>query len=186
MMAGTIAGRLLVAGPGLLDPNFFRSVVLILEHGDDGAVGVTLNRPLEVAAADHVPAWQSLLVAPTVVYSGGPVQREVAVGVARRPIPEGLDPEWHPVLGEVGLVDLSREPDSLGGVLAARVFSGYAGWGAGQLEWELQEPASWFVVDAEIDDVFSDEPAGLWRRVLARQPGHLSWFADYPLDPATN
>jgi len=180
------AGRLLVAGPGLLDPNFYRAVVLILEHGEDGAVGVTLNRPLDVQAAEHVPAWHKLLAAPMVVYSGGPVQREIAVGVARRPIPEGLDPEWHPVLGEVGLVDLTVEPEELGGVTAARVFSGYAGWGPDQLEWELSEPTSWFVVDAEIADVFSDEPAGLWRQVLARQEGHLSWFADYPLDPATN
>jgi putative transcriptional regulator len=182
----SIAGSLLVAGPGLLDPNFFRAVVLILEHSDEGAVGVTLNRPLEVAAADHVPAWENQLVAPTVVYSGGPVQREIAVGVARRPIPEGLDPEWHPVLGEVGLVDLTLDPNDLGGVIAARVYSGYAGWGAGQLEWELSERSSWFVVDAEIDDVFSEDPAGLWRSVLARQEGHLSWIADFPLDPATN
>lgn len=185
-MTESYAGRLLVAGPGLLDPNFFRSVVLILEHGDDGAVGVTLNRPLEVQAAEHVPAWQHLLAAPMVVYSGGPVQREIAVGVARRPLPEGLDPDWHPVLGEVGLVDLTIDPEDLGGVVSARVFSGYAGWGAGQLEWELSEPSSWFVLDAEIEDVFGAEPEILWRRVLARQEGFVSWFADYPLDPATN
>ena len=182
-MVDSLAGKLLVATPELVDPNFFRTVVLIVEHDDvEGALGVVLNRPSDAQVAEYLPEWASY-TAPPVVHVGGPVTPDVAIGIVDTPVepPES----WTPVVGDIGLFDLSTSPAEVGGVVRARVFAGYAGWVAGQLEAELLV-RSWFVVDAAADDVFTDDPAGLWRRVLRRQQGPLSWYADYPPDPALN
>lgn len=175
---------LLVASPALVDPNFYRSVVLLLDHGPDGAVGLILDRPLELAAVDHLPAWNDDLAPPRRVFEGGPVQRETALGLAYRPDIEPSE-RWHPVLGGVGLVDVSRAPEELGGIDEARIFSGYAGWGAGQLEMELAV-GSWVPVEASVDDAFDPVPNSLWRRVLKRQDGDVARYATYPDDPRTN
>jgi putative transcriptional regulator len=181
--ATSLAGSLLVAGPTLLDPNFVRTVVLLLEHGEQGSVGVVLNRPTEEPVADHLPEWAGHVTAPPVVFVGGPVMNEVAVGVAER----GPDPdeEWAPVVGSAGTVDLGVGPDQVDDLGRVRVFSGYAGWDEGQLELELAH-GSWFVVPAELSDVFTDTPQGLWREVLARQPGRLALFASFPNDLRSN
>lgn len=181
-MSDIVTGRLLVATPVLLDPNFFRAVVLILEQGEDGALGVTLNRALDVSPGEYLPAWVDLLTEPSVIFSGGPVNREMAVGLAWRPgVAE--EEQWRPVLGGVGLIDLSDE--SVEGVAELRVFSGYAGWGPGQLEEELAT-GSWFVVDATPEDAFSSDPEVLWHDVLRRQPNRAALFADFPFDPSLN
>ena len=181
-MSDIVTGRLLVATPVLLDPNFFRAVVLILEQGEDGALGVTLNRALDVSPAEYLPGWADLLTEPGVIFSGGPVQREMAVGLAWRPeVAEAED--WRPVLGGVGLIDLSDE--SAEGVAGLRVFSGYAGWGPGQLEEELAT-GSWFVIDAVPTDAFTSDPESLWRAVLRRQHNRIALFADFPVDPSLN
>jgi putative transcriptional regulator len=181
--ATSLAGSLLVAGPTLLDPNFVRTVVLLLEHGEQGSVGVVLNRPTEEPVTDHLPEWAGHVTAPPVVFVGGPVMNEVAVGVAER----GPDPdeEWAPVVGSAGTVDLGVGPDLVDDLGRVRVFSGYAGWDEGQLELELAL-GSWFVVPAELSDVFTDTPQGLWREVLARQPGRLALFASFPNDLRSN
>lgn len=183
-MAESLAGKLLVATPDLDDPNFFRTVVFIVEHDDvEGALGLVLNRPTDAPVAEHLPAWRDAAADPPVVFVGGPVTPEVAVGVVADP---GHPPEtWAAAFGTIGLADLSGSPDDLGGVERCRVFAGYSGWVPGQIEMELALD-SWFVVDAEPGDVFSADPAALWRTVLRRQPSRLSWFANFPIDPRLN
>ena len=184
-MKKSLAGQLLVATPALLDPNFRGSVVLICEHNDEGALGVILNRPLEAELGEHLPDWQHLASDPPQIFEGGPVQREVALAVGRH-TPGEVGSDWTPVTDEIGLLDLDSEPADLWGELQElRVFSGYAGWSTEQLEGELDQQA-WFVVDAERDDPFSADPGDLWERVLRRQGGSLSTFADFPDDPPLN
>ena len=180
-----LKGRLLVATPVLGDDNFDRSVVLLLEHGDEGALGLVLNRPSALDVDEPLPAWSRYTRQPEVVFIGGPVSRSSVIALAR------LDGDvaalaWEQVLGPIGVVDLSRDPDAMGAALeVVRVFAGYAGWGPGQLEMEIGEGA-WFVVAAEPSDVFTDAPEQLWRQVLARQPGDLARIALVPEDLSLN
>ena len=175
------AGRLLVATPTIVDPNFARTVVLLCKYGDEGAVGLVLNRPSDVAAADHLPEWTHLLSEPFVGF-GGPVDTEAAVGLGRGAVPSKL---WTPISSDMSLVDLSLSPTQIQGIEAVRVFAGYSGWGPGQLEVEIAE-AGWFVVESDERDVFGSEAPGLWSRVLRRQRGEIALFADFPADPSMN
>ncbi|HEY7106358.1 MAG TPA: YqgE/AlgH family protein [Acidimicrobiia bacterium] len=187
------ARRLLVATPALLDPNFFRTVVFVIEHTDDAALGVVLNRPSEVDIAEALPDWADLATAPGVAFVGGPVQaHEALIGIGRTvdasPPPAGTqaDDGWYPLLDRFGTVDLGRRPDDLApAVDGVRVFAGYAAWGPRQLEGELDEHA-WFVVDALPGDLLTSDPAALWRQVLRRQGGELAMVANQPVDPRTN
>ncbi len=178
------SGMLIVATPALVDPNFVRTVVFVIDSGEHGAVGVVLNRPLDLNVADHIPSWTAVLAPPDRIFEGGPVQRETAIGVAYRPGIAASD-TWRPVLGGVGLVDVAAEPGEFDGLEEARIFSGYAGWGTGQLEMEM-DVGSWFGVDASPDDVFDPGPATLWRRVVRRQGGKVARYADYPTDLRSN
>ncbi len=180
-----LGGRLLVASPLLGDPNFERSVVLMLDHDGSGALGVILNRASEVAVADILPDWADVVAAPDVVFSGGPVSQDSALAVVG--VGAGVrSPGVRPVAAELAVLDLDASPERVAPALRSmRVFAGYAGWSAGQLEGEVAEGA-WFVVDAGPLDVFCADPADLWRRVLARQPPPLAWAATYPPDPTWN
>ena len=181
------ARRLLVSIPTLDDPNFFRSVVFMIEHNDDGAVGLVLNQPTDARSADALPDWAAVSAPPRVAFVGGPVQQHDAViGLARMgadaggPVAETM--AWQPLLGPIGIVDLGRTPADVQGDLdEVRVFAGYSGWGPGQLEGELEQ-GRWFVVDAHPDDLFTPGPASLWRTVLRRQGGDLAVSTNYPLD----
>ncbi len=183
-MTESLAGRLLVATLSLVDPNFFRTVVLLCMHDDDGAMGLVLNRPItEAPVADHLPQWAPFAADPPVIFQGGPVERNAALVLGR--YHPGMSPA-NRIIGDLALLDLSRPAESYREDLTAvRVFAGYAGWGAGQLEREIAEEA-WFVVPAEPDDALTPDPATLWRRVLRRQPGRLAMFAWAPEDPRVN
>jgi putative transcriptional regulator len=181
----SVRGRLLVATPSLYDPNFFRSVVLVLEHGDGGALGVVLNRPSDTAVGQTLPDWNRLASDPDVVFVGGPVSPDAAIGVARVGTDEQAE-GWAPLFGRLGTVDLGRDPVELPvDVQNLRVFAGYAGWAEGQLDGEL-DAGGWFVVDAAPDDVFTSEPDRLWASVLRRQGGRLAMFASAPPQPSSN
>jgi putative transcriptional regulator len=171
----SLRGQLLLAGPGLIDPNFFRSVVLVLEHNDEGALGVILNRPTDLAVREALPSWSDTVSEPDVVFVGGPVSPGTAIAIGR-------GPEVEPVIGGFGIIDLDHEPD---GFREVRLFSGYAGWGPGQLEGELFEDA-WLVLAPEPEDVATADADDLWSAVLARQPHPLSLLALYPDEPAFN
>jgi putative transcriptional regulator len=183
----SLRGKLLVATPKLLDPNFVRTVVLLCFHDENGAFGLVLNRPVESAPlGEHLPEWTEAAANPAVVFSGGPVEPSHAFGLGRlRPSASPPSEGWTEVLPGVGIIDLTSPGALLPRLQAVRVFAGYAGWAGGQLESELEEDA-WFVVEPTADDVFSDDPEGLWRAVLRRQRGQLAMFAWVPLDPRLN
>lgn len=182
-MAST-AGRLLVAEPMLGDPNFDRTVVLVVDHHDEGAFGLVLNRPTELAVAGALPEWAALATEPGVVHVGGPVSGDSGWCLARVRHPD--HPGFVPVLGDVGLLDLELDPDLLGDdVLDLRIYAGYSGWGAGQLDAELAQDA-WIVVDALPGDPFLADSAELWPRILARQGGSLARLAVFPPHPSMN
>ncbi|MEV0604344.1 YqgE/AlgH family protein [Streptomyces sp. NPDC050315] len=203
----SLTGRLLVATPALSDPNFDRAVVLLLDHDEEGSLGVVLNRPTPVGVADILRPWAELAGEPGVVFQGGPVSLDSALGVAVVPgeagehaaapaadgdAADGADTDgdgplgWRRVHGAIGLVDLEAPPELLSAELGSlRIFAGYAGWGPGQLEEELVEGA-WYVVESEPGDVSSPSPEHLWRAVLRRQRSELAMVATYPDDPSLN
>lgn len=181
----SLTGRLLVATPALADPNFDRAVVLLLDHDEEGSLGVVLNRPTPVGVGDILEAWAALAGEPGVVFQGGPVSLDSALGVAVIPGEEG-PLGWRRVYGAIGLVDLEAPPELLASALGSlRIFAGYAGWGPGQLEDELIEGA-WYVVESEPGDVSAPDPERLWRAVLRRQRSELAMVATYPDDPSLN
>ncbi|MGH8969394.1 MAG: YqgE/AlgH family protein [Actinomycetes bacterium] len=186
-LTGELTGRLLVATPALGDPNFARSVVLVLDHNDEGALGVVINRPTPVEVSEVLPSWQPFTTSPGLLFQGGPVALDSALGLAVVPARSEDEPlGWRRVVDGLGLVDLDTPPEILAAEMVdLRIFAGYAGWGAGQLEAELGEGA-WYVVAAEGRDAFTGEPDGLWRSVLRRQGGDLALVSTYPDDPAMN
>jgi putative transcriptional regulator len=177
-------GRLLVASPTLVDPNFNRTVVLMLEHSADGALGVVLNRPSEVRARDALPEpLGSVLDDEEKVHTGGPVQPEAVIVLA-----DFEDPSRAAGLacGSVGILDPSGEVEALAeAVHAARAFGGYAGWSGGQLEQEIADEA-WIDAVCLPDDVFTDDAGRLWSRVLDRKGGSWRIIARMPEDPGLN
>jgi putative transcriptional regulator len=179
----SLRGRLLIAGPTLLDPNFVRTVVLIGEHNEDGALGVVLNRPSETTVGEAVPDLEDLADGDDAVHVGGPVQPSAVLVLAEYAVPEQAA---QLVTGSVGFVAIEDDGDRAAMQLdRARVFAGYAGWGPGQLEAELERD-DWIVAQSLPDDVFDEDAPTLWSRVLERQGGKLRLLARMPLDPSVN
>jgi putative transcriptional regulator len=185
--SGELTGRLLVATPALGDPNFARAVVLVLDHDEEGALGVVINRPTPVEVAQVLPSWQPFTTSPGVLFQGGPVALDSALGLAVVPGKDDEEPlGFRRVVDGLGLIDLDTPPEILAAEMVdLRIFAGYAGWGSGQLEAELEEGA-WYVVESERRDAFTDEPDQLWRSVLRRQGGDLALVSTYPDDPSMN
>jgi putative transcriptional regulator len=185
------AGELLVATPLLGDPNFRRTVVLVVEHEPgEGTLGVVLNRPTEVSVGQVLEPWTDLATGPPVVFTGGPVAPTSALALAlatgdAEPLGwRGLD--GPPGMSRIGLVDLEAPPQVIAAeIISLRVFAGYAGWGSGQLQAEIDEGA-WYVLPGEPADPFMADPARLWQAVLRRQGGELALVATYPDDPRLN
>jgi putative transcriptional regulator len=183
---GRTVGKLLIAEPMLGDPNFDRSVVLMVDHTTEGALGVVLNRPTDLEVEAVLGEWSELAARPSVLYLGGPVEQNGVLALARRRGGGASLRGWSPVIGDVGTIDLQLEPAALHAELAGvRFFAGYSGWGPGQLEGELDEGA-WLVVDALADDVFALDPDAMWRAVLRRQQGKVSMLANFPAHPSMN
>lgn len=179
----TLRGRLLVATPAIESGPFLRSVVFLLDHDVDGALGVIVNRPLDSEVDDVLPDWAGLVNAPVCLFDGGPVAMDsaLALGVIADVAPRG----WRQMSGRVGLVDLEGPLPGEGEFTGLRVFAGYAGWGADQLEAELEEGA-WLVVDALDADLISPQPETLWREVLRRQDNDVRFWTTFPDDPSAN
>jgi putative transcriptional regulator len=179
----SLRGRLLIASPALLDPNFHRAVILVGEHGEEGAMGVVLNRPSETEVAEAVPALGDLVEAGATVSVGGPVAPSSVLVLAELDDPDLVADEF--VVDGVGFVRGDADTALVAAAAGrARVFAGYAGWTAGQLEAELEQE-SWIVEDAIADDVFA-EADELWSLVLIRKGGPYVLVATMPPDPSLN
>lgn len=178
--SSSLRGRLLISKPDLHDTDFDGTITFLLEHGAEGALGVIINRPSQLQVADAFPVWMSSAPEPAVVFAGGPVERNSMIVLGTSATEEGALPLG---LHSVDLDDGS--PPRGDGVDRIRIFAGYAGWGAGQLEGELAHGA-WWVVDAGLDDLFCEEPENLWSSIMRREGGELAWFAHFPEDPSLN
>jgi putative transcriptional regulator len=179
----SLRGQLLIATPSLVDPNFRRSVVLVTEHTDEGAMGLVLSRPSDATAAEAVPPLEELVDPDAVVYVGGPVEPGAIVVLAEF---EDPDDAAAIVFDDVGFVPAESDTsDLVEATRRNRVFAGYCGWAAGQLEAELEEE-SWIVEPAEREDVFGGVAGALWSDVLRRKGGPFAVLATMPPDPSLN
>lgn len=177
-------GKLLVAAPSLDDPNFKRTVILMLEHTQEGAIGVVLNRYSKFPVRRAVERWHDYAAHPKVVFVGGPVGRSSLIGVASATEHEAA--LWRPVREGIGTVDLGADPSSVDGLKLIRIFAGYAAWSPGQLEAELADN-SWFVLRLAVADPFSASPDELWWHVFARQAdASLRQLRFYPRNLSDN
>ena len=182
----SLKGHLLIASPGLLDPNFAKTVVLMLDHSEDGAAGLVLNRPTEATVADIAETvfstpidWDKRL------NLGGPVAGPLMVlheveALSDREILPGL---YHSVeLGQVRELVLGRVEPSM-------ILANYAGWGPGQLEGEF-DVDSWLTLPATRNHVFGTEGEDLWKVVVqavnARKLSDFLGLREVPPDPTLN
>jgi putative transcriptional regulator len=179
----SVRGQLLIAGPALLDPNFWRTVVLVVEHTDEGALGLVLNRPSETIVGEAVTELDELLDPDDLLFIGGPVQPSAVIVLAQF---EDAGDAALMAFGDVGVVGSGTSPEELAaGVRQARAFVGHAGWGPGQLDAEI-EREDWILEPAALEDAFSDEPRELWQSVLTRKGGSYALVARMPADPSSN
>ncbi len=178
-------GRLLVATPAIESGPFMRSVVFLLDHDGDGALGVIVNRPLDSEVDDVLPDWADLVNAPVCLFDGGPVAMDSALAlgvIADIAPPHRVGARWRAGSGSSISKGRCRAHGEFAGL---RVFAGYAGWGPGQLEDEIEEGA-WIVIDARDDDLVSPQPETLWREVLRRQDNDARFLTTFPDDPSAN
>jgi len=171
----SLVGRILVAPPGIQDERFRTALTLVIEHSDQGAIGLIINRPSLVPIDEIVPDWQELGAEPGFIFAGGPVDHDALIALGR-----SYDSVGSLALGAHS-IDLDDQPKLVEaeGINSIRIFSGYAGWTPGQLEKEIADDY-WWIVDATIDDLFTSNPAKLRSQVLKRQENRIKWYAHYP------
>ena len=208
-------GCLLVATPMLTDEEFARTVVLLLDHDEDGSLGVILNRVGHLDVDQVLPMWAPAVeqgIAWPLLFEGGPVAEDTAVGVAslhpgrfgafgararevndldsvmaRDLVDAGaLRPIGSGLWSEWALVDLDADAAVVASQVAAMgIFAGYAGWSAGQLQAEIDE-GGWYVVGSSARDMTQSPADDVWARVLRRQRSELAFVAALPADPERN
>lgn len=180
----SVRAKLLVAAPNLADPNFRRTVVLVAEHTDEGAMGLVLNRPSDTTVLEASPDLVAVADPSGHVHVGGPVQPKGVIVLAEFDDPEAAASI---VVGDVGFVPAGSDLERLGGLVRrARVFAGHAGWGPSQLDAELEDDG-WIVVEApHPDELFTEAAEALWSDVLERKGGRYTLVARMPEDPRVN
>jgi putative transcriptional regulator len=183
-MADSLRGKLLLASPTLLDPNFVRTVVLIAEHTEEGAMGLVLNRPAASTVSEAVPDLAWLTSDDDQVYVGGPVAETAVIVLAEFDLPELAGAIVEDDLGFIG-ADADDAERLDGAIRRARVFAGHAGWGPGQLEDELDDEA-WIIEPPLRDEIFTEDPEDLWSAVLRRKGNRFALLATMPPDPSLN
>jgi putative transcriptional regulator len=171
----SLARKLLIASPSMSD-YFHRTVILVIEHTEEGAFGLVLNRPSETTVGEASPELAELIGDQHLLFVGGPVQPNAVTAIGEHADPAAASKL---IVGGVGMVDLDDPPD----LSRLRVFVGYAGWSAGQLDGELEQEA-WIVEDVHPDDPFAE--GDLWASVLNRKGGEYSLLARMPPDPSVN
>jgi putative transcriptional regulator len=180
----SLRGKLLIASPAIMDPNFRGTVVLLAEHTEEGAMGVVLNRVSEVTVGEAVSSLAYIADDDDALHVGGPVSDSAVTVLA-----EFDDPTRAALLigGDLGFIPAESDDERAvaDAVRRARVFAGHAGWGPGQLEAEIDEE-SWIVEEARREDVFTDQPTQLWATVLRRKGGEFALIATMPADPTLN
>ena len=179
----SLRGQLLVAAPSLLDPNFWRTVVLVVEHSDDGALGLVLNRSAQTTVGEALPELRDLIDPDEPLFIGGPVQPSAVIVLA-----EFEDPAEAALIAfdGIGVLGAGSPPsEAAAGVRRGRAFVGHAGWGPGQLDGELERD-DWILEPARHEDPFFDEPRQLWSEVLMRKGGSYALLARMPADPSVN
>lgn len=182
------AGSLLLASTDLVEPTFARSVVYIIEHNDAGSLGVVLNRVSQTAVHNVMPSWTDVAAQPRALFIGGPVKQDSALclGVIRRGVDVSAFEQVRPVSGRVALIDLDADPELVAGLVeGVRIFAGYAGWGIGQLDSEM-DLDSWMLASALPRDVLAPPTVDVWGDVLRRAPWPLPLLATHPVDVTTN
>lgn len=186
MSIDNATGKLLVATPRTGGKVFRRSVVLVLQHDEQGAQGVVLNHPMHAHVSAVLPSWQDYVTHPPNVFQGGPVALDSALGLVTVPGDHLEMMGVRLLFRGIGLVDLDVPPlVVMPRVAGLRIFAGYAGWSDGQLEQEIRD-GGWYVVESEARDAFTPEPQTLWSTVLRRQRGNLAFVASLPEDPTMN
>ncbi|MEM7355662.1 MAG: YqgE/AlgH family protein [Acidobacteriota bacterium] len=164
-------GVFLVAGRDLRDPNFARTVVLLVAYGPDGAAGVIVNRPLETTLGDALPELEKADEPSPALYFGGPVEpRRIWMLLRSEDQPDGTES----VLEDVYVSSRSSVLEHLLGEEEKnfRVYSGFAGWAPEQLDWEI-ERGSWWLIEADADSIFTEDPSDLWQRLIRRTSSPL-------------
>lgn len=180
------AGDLLISTSGDGADFFSQAVVLLVDVDESGALGVTINLPLDATLDQLLPQWAALVSPPHMLFAGGPVSPDGAICIAR-PLHRNEAPAgWRRVVGDIGLLQLDTPVELAEGAYSdLRIFAGYAGWSPGQLEVELNA-GMWIPSKARPDDVFTAAPEGLWRRVLRRQGGQPGLLSTWVADPSQN
>jgi putative transcriptional regulator len=175
-------GQLLIAGPGLVDTNFFRTVVLVIEHSDEGALGLVLNRPSQTTVGEAVAELDQLLDLDDPLFIGGPVQPSALIVLAE--FEDATDAALI-AFDDIGVLATSASVHEPPGVRRSRAFVGHAGWGPGQLDSELERD-DWILEPAVREDAFAEHPGQLWETVLIRKGGSYKLVARMPTDPSVN
>ena len=181
----TLRGKLLIAAPDLVDPNFFHSVIFLLEHDKGGALGLVLNRPTCVSLTQVMPKWKTTAVSSINIFQGGPIRPRVLIGLASTTGNTEIDAR-KPILDSVEVISIHEtSPTSNSEISALRVYSGYSGWTEGQLDSEINM-GSWFTTPASPADLFEINPSRLWFRLLHAYHGKWPWRARNQIDPSRN
>jgi putative transcriptional regulator len=175
-----LAGSLLLAHPAMRDPNFHRSVVLLSTHGDDGAMGVVLNRPMGKRLGDLNPQFAASSLAAVPLYQGGPVQTEQLILAAWQPDPLATGYRLYFGIDVEKAESLQHEEG-----VRLRAFLGYSGWSKGQLENELRHN-TWVITPVGPDLLEGGDGQGLWRTILGGLSPEWRLMAGEPEDPGKN
>jgi putative transcriptional regulator len=179
-------GIFLVASPALRDPNFRQAVVLLCEHGSEGALGVVVNRPTGMLITEALPHIPILEGQRHVLFSGGPVQQNQVLILYRL---VNKPTETHHVFDGVYLGGdescLERVLTSPAGTEGFRAYAGYSGWGPGQLENEMKT-GSWITLPADPVSVFQKDPASVWSDIVRSIGKPYELYAEMPVDPSLN
>lgn len=166
------------------DGNFERAVVFMIKHSNEGSVGLVLNQPTHHHLSSLIPEWEGQIFEDSTVFRGGPVELDSSLGLGR--FVGDLNDNQTFIIANVGVIDLALPPQEIPeNLVNFRPYIGFSGWSPMQLEAELAAN-TWFVVDADPQDIFREETEDLWSLVLRRQKGPMSWLSNYPPDPRVN